>query len=505
MSSVTCWLAACILILSLSGPIAASGDVRLIQAVKSGSVQAVQVLIRQKADVNGRYPDGATALHWAVNAEDLAMTAMLLGAGAKVDVANDYGVTPLTIAAGGRSGEIVAALLAAGANPNSTLPTGETALMTASRSGSLAAVNALLARGADPNARERAMGQTALMWAISENHAEVAAVLIAKGANIRATTEGGFTPFLFAVREGRADFARQLLDRGVDVNETDKAGNSALHIAVVRGHLDVAKYLLSRGADPNADKCGYTPLHWVAGTWETIHSHDYIFNETAVIRVQEWAVLAGITNPIAKHDMIIALLAHGADINKRLVKKFPKFGFSLFKDILTHGGTPFYLASLVSDLPTMRLLLANGADPTLPADDGSTPLIIAAGLARVPNETRVPEQRVIDALTFLLTLRNDINAANKAGNTALHAATMWGLDNVVRFLVENGANINAKNKKGDTALKLAYGFEDTALYFERPSIAKLLTELGAEEPPQPVRAPTGVEVQKQTPVAAPKE
>ncbi len=473
---------AAVLVLAAAGhAAAAAADLRLIQAVKSGDAPAVQQLIRQKVDVNTRQPDGATALHWAADAENAKVASLLLAAGAQVDVANDYGVTPLLVAVTGRTSEVVEVLLAAGARANVTLPTGETALMTAARSGSLGAVKALLAKGADPNAKETVMGQNALMWAIVEGHAEVARALIAGGADVRATSNSGFTPLLFAVREGRRDLALQLLARGANVNETATDGVSALHVAVIRGHLDIAKDLLSRGADPNAAKCGYTALHWAAGTWETIHSHDYIFNQTAVNKVQEWAVLAGITNQAAKHDLIRMLLAHGANVNAQTTKAPPEYGFALFKTNLIVGGTPFYIASVVSDIPTMRLLLEHGADPALAAKDGETPLIVAAGLARVPNETRVTEERVMDGVNLLLSLHNPINASNKAGVTALHAATMAGLDQVVRHLVSKGADINAKTKKGETPLKLANGFEDSALFFERPSTAKILKELGGSE------------------------
>ena len=471
-----------VLVLAAAGHAAAAGaDLRLIQAVRRGDVPAVHQLIRQKVDVNARQPDGATALHWAADAEDAKMTSLLLAAGAEVAVANDYGVTPLLIAVTGRTSEVVEVLLAAGARANEALPTGETALMSAARSGSLGAVKALLAKGADPNAQETVKGQSALMWAIVEGHVEVARTLIAGGADVRATSINGFTPLLFAIREGRRDLAHELLARGASVNETAADGVSALHVAVIRGHLDLAKDLLARGADPNAAKCGYTALHWAAGTWETIHSHDYIFNQTAVNKVQEWAVLAGITNLTAKYDLIRMLLAHGANVNAQTTKAPPEYGFALFKTSLIVGGTPFYIASLVSDIPTMRLLLEHGADPALTARDGDTPLIVAAGLGRVPNETRVTEERVIEGVNLLLSLNSPINASNKAGVTALHAATMAGLDTVVRHLVSKGADINAKTKKGETPLKLANGFEDTALFFERPSTAKLLKELGASE------------------------
>lgn len=475
---------AAVLVLAATGhaaTAAAAGDLRLIQAVKRGDVPAAQQLIRQKVDVNLRQPDGATALHWAADAEDAKMASLLLAAGAKADVANDYGVTPLLVAVAGRASDVVEVLLAAGAKVSVALPTGETALMTAARSGSLGAVKALLAKGADPNTREHVKGQNALMWAIVEGHVEIARTLIAGGADVSATSTGGFTPLLFAIREGRRDLALHLLERGAGVNETATDGVSALHVAVVRGYLDIAKDLLSRGADPNAAGCGYTALHWAAGTWETIHSHDYIFNQTAVNTVQEWAVLAGITDQAAKHDLIRMLLAHGADVNAQATKPPPKYGFALFKSNLIVGGTPFYIASMVSDIPTMRLLLEHGADPTIAAKDGETPLIVAAGLARVPNETRVTEERVMDGVNFLLSHDNLINASNKAGVTALHAATMAGLDTIVRHLVSKGADVNARTKKGETPLKLANGFEDSALFFERPSTAKILKELGGSE------------------------
>ena len=44
------------------------------------------------------------------------------------------------------------------------------------------------------------------------------------------------------------------------------------------------------------------------------------------------------------------------------------------------GATPVLLAALRLDLPLMRLLVANGADPLLANDDGTTPLMAAAGV-----------------------------------------------------------------------------------------------------------------------------
>src|SRR5262249_20636383 len=164
---------------------------------------AIRSLLERHRDVNAPQVDGTTALHWAVDQDDLETAKLLLRAGANVKAANRYGVTPLSLACTNGSGEMVELLLQAGADPNFTLPGGETALMTASRTGRISAVKVLLAHGADVHAKENRRGQTAIMWAAAEGNVEVVEALIQAGADFRARLDTGFTPFLFAVREGR--------------------------------------------------------------------------------------------------------------------------------------------------------------------------------------------------------------------------------------------------------------------------------------------------------------
>ena len=51
---------------------------RLLDAVKQGDHAAVRQLIEQRVDVNAAEPDGTTALHWAVRADDREMASILL-------------------------------------------------------------------------------------------------------------------------------------------------------------------------------------------------------------------------------------------------------------------------------------------------------------------------------------------------------------------------------------------------------------------------------------------
>ena len=166
--------------------VAAAGDLRLVDAVKSKNAEAVQALLKQRVDVNAPQGDGATALHWAVHFDDLHIADLLIRAGARVNAANDTGVTPLFLACTNRNAAMVERLLTAGANPNAALLNGETVLMTCSRTGEIGAVKALLARGANVNAKEPSHDQTALMWAAAQKHPQVVQALVEHGADVRA-------------------------------------------------------------------------------------------------------------------------------------------------------------------------------------------------------------------------------------------------------------------------------------------------------------------------------
>ncbi len=247
--------------------------------------------IARKADVNAPQVDGSTALHWAVELDDLAMADQLIRAGARVAARTREGVTPLQLAAINGSAALIDRLLKAGADPNAPLnASGDTALMMAARTGKADAIRVLLEANASLNAKESWGGTTPLMWAVSEGHIEAAGVLIAAGADVNARSHyvaaangrgfegrtpladaaeakpadfasGWLSPLMLAAREGDVGMARVLLDAGADVNAVAGDGKTALALAIFNGNYEVASVLVDSKADVNtADSQRFTPL-----------------------------------------------------------------------------------------------------------------------------------------------------------------------------------------------------------------------------------------------------
>ena len=458
-------LSAVLLLVVVQTTWAAERAVAVIEAVKNRDAAAVRALIQKRTDVNAAEADGTTALHWAAHADDTAAARLLVDAGARVAAANRYGVQPLTLACINGSTGMIELLLRAGADPNTRAPGGETALMTAARTGVVAAVRALVERGADVNALEGQRGQTALMWAAADGHAGVVRELLARGASVETRSKAGFTAFLFAVREGRTDAVDALLEAGAPIEDAlPNEGVTAFLLAAGNAHYQLAAALVAKGADPNAAPKGWTALHQLS--W---------------IRK---AGIAGSNNPAPEGSGAMTslefarfLVAHGADPNVRVTKR-PTVGVTRLNMI---GGTPFLLAARTADADLMRELAALGADPLAVNEDGTTPLMVAAGVGTyAPGEDPGTEAEVLEATRLALELGGDINAVDGNGETAVHGAAAKHAPSVVRFLVESGAEIaiwNQENKEGYTPLRITEGIHRSMSIISHPATAAVLREI----------------------------
>ena len=462
-------------------------DERLVDAAEHQNWQTVSSLLTANVDANVAQADGATALQWAAHWDNLEAVGQLLRARADVNAANAHGVTPLALACENGSAAVAARLLEAGADPNATLPAQrETVLMTASLSGNVDIVQMLLDHGASIGARTTKSGQTALMWAISENHVDTVRLLVNHGADVRARSNGKFTPMLFAAQRGNIEIAEMLMAAGAGVNGGGDS-QAPLIVAIERGRVPFARFLLERGAEPNIMmRNGDMPLTAAMA----IGGRQRGYDPDAVVR-----------EPPDKLDLIRDLIANGADPNGR--RGVPMAGSRVFSPDgqasgfdrgptdpdnfglarSWTGATPFWVAAHKVDVPLMRLLFDAGSDPTLTTDDGTTPLMVAAGLGHAGDryERFWSFGRALEAVTFLVEQGADVNASNAAGFTALHGAAFVGSDEVAEYLVGHGADLNAQDFVDRTAYRIAEGHKGGGMSFvSRPSTVALLTRLGSD-------------------------
>jgi ankyrin repeat protein len=149
------------------------------------------------------------------------------------------------------------------------------------------------------------------------------------------------------------------------------------------------------------------------------------------------------------------------------------------------GATPFMIAARSVDVSIMRLLRGGGADPQQRAADGTTAVMLAAGLGKRANADigyyTWDEPRAIDAIGYGLDLGIDVNASNQDGETALHAAAYHAANRIVEFLVQRKADPNARNWQDQTPLLIAQGHLVCCTTFVRhPETAERLRAAGAD-------------------------
>ena len=177
----------------------------LLQACESGSISAVDALLKRGADINmqeyGCEAEERTCLHIACERSDTEMVGFLLSKGADVNAENRMCQPPLTIAFNKKAKGCIYKLLEYGADPNIRLVNYES-------------VEALL------------LLYTPLMSAVADGDLEMMKALIKFKANVNACFEGSFentilTPIIVACEHGQVDALQLLLENGADANLVD--------------------------------------------------------------------------------------------------------------------------------------------------------------------------------------------------------------------------------------------------------------------------------------------
>jgi uncharacterized protein len=240
-----------------------ASDKQLFQAVATGDIGAVRILLANGVDIEAKDERGDTPLIVAVNDLNIEMVKLLLEKGAAVSVRNNYEETALTEAARSMNPELLRIVLSG--NPD--VKEKNAALFRAAESAPV--VLQMADAPAIPGGHdERAPAATEPPWVTTVR------LLLDSGADVEARDEEGDTPLVRAASYGQTETFNLLLERGGKINVRDKRGMTPLiaaacacAVATMNSTYDIMKILLEKGANVNArTRDGTTALMMAAGS-----------------------------------------------------------------------------------------------------------------------------------------------------------------------------------------------------------------------------------------------
>jgi ankyrin repeat protein len=285
----------------------------------------------------------------------------------------------------------------------------DTELCTASMYGDLKKVKLLLDQGADVNEKGE-YGRTPLMYAASGESPdclEIMKLLLKNKADVSARNEGDDDAFTEAITTSLwkipIERYKLLIEHGYNVNSFKTKyshGQTPLMWACYCGKSEVVKLLVESGADVNQKDKN---------------------DETAIISAMQG-------NNKDFPEIVDYLIDHGADPNSK----------SQF------GHTPFLYAVEKGYIQLAQKLILKGVDiEQTDSYEKETGLISAAYKGKE------------EMVTFLITQKANIEAADRRGNTALLHAAFKGHLPIVKKLLEKGAKIEHRNNLNWNALMQA--------------------------------------------------
>lgn len=432
----------------------------------------IQFLIDTVNSIHEVDNKGRTALDYATEKGDLRIFEALINKGANAYMLTKKGDSILHSAAR-RNRYVLVQYIIDNLKCESLIASnnlGETPLHIAVQNQGIETVK-LLVQHIDVNIKNNEM-LSVLHIACRQGNLDIVKILLSNNANIHDIGDLSYTPIQIATKHCRLDIVKYLVEYSNDTNilqsRTD-TNETLLHTAVKFGRFnnvpnDTVKYLIEKNVcpiDSVDDRCN-TALHYACGTFMV--------------------------------DVVTILVEHGADINIRNID----------------GNTPFHFAAKTGSIDIVNFLLEKGGDTNAKNKKGNTPVNISVSHAKykpvkcllqrgadVYAKNRkgicIVHQLAISGGEFLfkylldnfegtnvdvknnkkqtplalamklssnknvdiLLGKQNINAQDIFGNTALHEACRFNNPAFVTKLLNAGANVNIQNNEGNTPIHLA--------------------------------------------------
>jgi ankyrin repeat protein/N-acetylneuraminic acid mutarotase len=293
-------------------------------------------------------------------------------------------------------------------------------------------------------------GETPLQSAAAKGKLAVVKLLLDSGAAVDGLRQPALTPLHYAAGNGHKSVVDLLLSKGAKADAEDTDGVTPLHLASLKGYESVAKALLAAG----------TPANALTKSFDKNESEDLQYTIPGGVTPLHLAAQGGYAG------LVELLLAKGADVNvgsqtplSYAVRQqyLPVVRLLLAAHANPNAGRydlPLAVAASNGDIATLKLLLANGADPNT-----NTPVSWSVSSRRGPGFSQgkalsplllAVRQRQPEAIGELLRAKADPNAAGPDGDSILFEA----LDSPpnLKALLEGGADPNRADRYGTSPL-----------------------------------------------------
>uniref|UniRef100_A0A1X7US61 Death domain-containing protein n=1 Tax=Amphimedon queenslandica TaxID=400682 RepID=A0A1X7US61_AMPQE len=542
----------------------------LFNAVKSGSIEAVNILLTNGAradvvskdketllhcagesgkvemlefwikrgdnDVNVKNKRNKTPLFNAVSSGSIEAVDILLTNGARTDVVDKYDITPLHCASETGDSKIIKLLITKGkADVNAVDEDKKSPLFNAVKSGSIEAVDILLTNGARTDvvdkdgktllhcAGESGKGEMVEFWrgdydvnvkdkrkrtplfnAVESGSIEVIDILLTNGAKTDIVDEYDDTPLHCASETGNSKIIKLLITKGkADVNVVDKNKKTPLFNAVKSGSIEAVDILLTNGARTDVvDEDGETLLHCASESGEVEMLEFWISRGDYDVNVKDKRNRTPLFNALDRFNSSVEavdiLLTNGASTdvmdadddstplhcasetgNCKIIKLLITKGKADVNAVDEKNRTPLFNAVEKGSIEAVNILLANGARTDVVSKDGKTLLHCAGESGEVEmlefwikkgdydvnvkdEENKTPLfsalsrfNSSVEAVDILLTngASTDVVDTSYSGTTPLHCAIETGSSKIIKLLITKGkADVNAVDKNNRTPL-----------------------------------------------------
>jgi ankyrin repeat protein len=207
-------------------------------------------------------------------------------------------------------------------------------------------------------------------------------------------------PLTWAACNGRVGMVTLLVQRGANIHATGRLSRTALHMASSGGHEEMVAWLLSQGAGANTtDESGQTPLSLAAA-----------------------GVHLGVVKMLVHHMEAQGL--EGRDMQ---------------------GRKALYYAAQKGHETIVAFLLRQGAHADIRGDDETMPLMAAASGGH------------LGVVKMLLQHMGGegLEQTDKKNRTALFCAALTGREEMVAFLLSQGAQVDIRSSRSVTMLMAA--------------------------------------------------